>query len=165
MEVFTAHYWLGSRCSLQAKVEWSSPTLKERWENEGIALKKKKKKNMLLFQRGKPFSPVSLSFLCSVAIYLTLVSQTIASTIRATGMRSWLYHVEHIFCLILNYLWRTLYLITKTDSPAVVLANSSQMACQQVSLLAVVNRKLEGLNGRLLSSTAHTAWCHKISFS
>lgn len=93
---------------------------------------KKKKKNMLLFQRGKPSSPVSLSFLCSVVIYLTLVSQTIASTIRATGMRSWLYHVEHIFCLILNYLWRTLYLITKTDSPAVVLANSSQMACQQV---------------------------------
>lgn len=31
-------------------------------------------------------------------------SQTIASTIRATGMLPWLFHVEHISCLILNYL-------------------------------------------------------------
>lgn len=61
-----------------------------------------------------------------------------------------------------------LYLITKTVTvrcPAIVVAYSSRMACKQVSLLAVVNRKLEGPNDRLLSSTARTARCHRVIFS
>lgn len=48
-----------------------------------------------------------LSLQCRYLVRYYLVryfSQTIASTIRATGMLPWLFHVEHISCLILDYL-------------------------------------------------------------